>query len=93
MYFVISEVKYKGFQKLKGAKREEEEEKVKLELVFIPYPIIGHLKSTVEMAKLLVEQETKLSISIIILPFMSGDEVAVSAYISSLSAVSNDRLR
>ena len=44
------------------------------------------------MAKLLVEQETRLSISIIILPLLSGDDVSASAYISALSAASNDRL-
>ncbi|KAL1197497.1 UDP-glycosyltransferase 71B8 [Cardamine amara subsp. amara] len=66
---------------------------MKFELVFIPYPIIGHLKSTMEMAKLLVEQETQLTISIIVLPFMSGDETSASAYVASLSAISNDRLR
>ncbi|KAG7626128.1 UDP-glycosyltransferase 71B8 [Arabidopsis thaliana] len=64
----------------------------KFALVFVPFPILGHLKSTAEMAKLLVEQETRLSISIIILPLLSGDDVSASAYISALSAASNDRL-
>ncbi|XP_010488201.1 PREDICTED: UDP-glycosyltransferase 71B7-like [Camelina sativa] len=57
---------------------------MKVELVFIPLVATGHLRSAVEMAKLLVEQETRLSISVIILP---GGEVGV------LSAPPNDRLR
>ncbi|KAG7578196.1 UDP-glucuronosyl/UDP-glucosyltransferase [Arabidopsis thaliana x Arabidopsis arenosa] len=66
---------------------------MKFELVFIPYPGIGHLRSTVEMAKLLVDRETSLSISVIILPFMSEGEVGASDYIAALSASSSDRLR
>nr|AVW82187.1 putative UDP-glucosyltransferase UGT71B10 [Barbarea vulgaris subsp. arcuata] len=66
---------------------------MKSELVFIPYPGIGHLRPTVEVAKLLVDREPRLSISVFILPFISGDEVGASDYISALSAASNDRLR
>ncbi|AEE76552.1 UDP-glucuronosyl/UDP-glucosyltransferase [Arabidopsis suecica] len=66
---------------------------MKFELVFIPYPGIGHLRSTVEMAKLLVDRETRLSISVIILPFISEGEVGASDYIAALSASSNNRLR
>ncbi|CAH8261355.1 unnamed protein product [Arabidopsis lyrata] len=65
----------------------------KFELVFVPFPVIGHLRSTVEMAKLLVERENRLSISVIILPLLSGDDISSSAYIAALSAESNDRLR
>ncbi|EOA30491.1 hypothetical protein CARUB_v10013615mg [Capsella rubella] len=54
------------------------------ELVFIPFLGTGHLRSAVEMAKLLVERETRLSITVIILP---GGEVR------ALSAAPNDRLR
>ncbi|XP_010510623.1 PREDICTED: UDP-glycosyltransferase 71B7-like [Camelina sativa] len=57
---------------------------MKFELVFIPFLGTGHLRSTVEMAKLLVERETRLSISLIILP---GGKV------NALSALPNDRLR
>ncbi|XP_010488203.1 PREDICTED: UDP-glycosyltransferase 71B7-like [Camelina sativa] len=57
---------------------------MKFELVFIPFLGTGHLRSTVEMAKLLVERETRLSISLIILP---GGEV------NALSALPNHRLR
>ncbi|KAL1197496.1 UDP-glycosyltransferase 71B7 [Cardamine amara subsp. amara] len=65
---------------------------MRFELIFIPYPGIGHLRSTVEVAKLLVERETRLSISVLILPFISGGEVGASDYIAALSAASNDRL-
>ncbi|KAJ4868093.1 UDP-glycosyltransferase 71B7 [Raphanus sativus] len=66
---------------------------MKFELVFIPYPSISHLRSTVEMAKLLVEQENHLTISVLILPFLSGSAAAASPYVEALSAASNDRLR
>ncbi|EOA32184.1 hypothetical protein CARUB_v10015440mg [Capsella rubella] len=66
---------------------------MKFELVFIPYPGIGHLRSTVEIAKLLADHETRLSISIIILPFISGGELGASDYVAALSAASNNRLR
>ncbi|KAL6976021.1 hydroquinone glucosyltransferase [Sarracenia purpurea var. burkii] len=49
-------------------------EKTKMvELVFIPTPLTGHLVSTVEMAKLLVDRNHRLSITILImrLPFDS----------------------
>ncbi|CAN8268827.1 unnamed protein product [Cochlearia groenlandica] len=65
---------------------------MKSNLVFIPYPGIGHLRSAVEMAKLLVEQETTLSVSLLILPFVSHDEAAASAYVASHFAASTDRL-
>ncbi|WZZ28493.1 hypothetical protein YC2023_011894 [Brassica napus] len=63
------------------------------ELVFIPYPGISHLRSTVEMAKLLVDQENRLTISVLILPFLSGSAAAASPYVEALSAASNNRLR
>ncbi|EOA31865.1 hypothetical protein CARUB_v10015093mg [Capsella rubella] len=63
------------------------------ELIFVPFPVIGHLRSTVEMAKLLVEREARLSISVIVLPLLSKDDIGTSAYVSALSASSNDRLR
>ncbi|CAH2053079.1 unnamed protein product [Thlaspi arvense] len=63
---------------------------MKYELVFIPFPVSGHLRSAVEMAKLLVDQANHLSISVIILPFLSGrDDVGAS----DLSDASNERLR
>ncbi|CAA7029883.1 unnamed protein product [Microthlaspi erraticum] len=66
---------------------------MKFELVFIPYPGIGHIRSTVEISKLLIDQENRLSISLLILPSISGNETGASDYIAALSAASNDRLR
>ncbi|KFK39500.1 hypothetical protein AALP_AA3G251800 [Arabis alpina] len=60
---------------------------MKSELVFIPYPGISHLRSTVEMAKLLIDQETHLSITILILPSLYGTEVGASLFSD------DDRLR
>ncbi|VVA98818.1 unnamed protein product [Arabis nemorensis] len=68
---------------------------MKFELVFIPCHGISHLRSSVEMAKLLVDRETRLSITVIILPFLfpGGVGVGASAYVEALAASSNDRLR
>ncbi|KAL4580931.1 hypothetical protein LXL04_017137 [Taraxacum kok-saghyz] len=62
----------------------------KSELVFIPLPAIGHLKSTVEFAKLLLDQDERLSITVlVILPI--GDETNITSYTQSL-ANSNTRI-
>ncbi|VVA98816.1 unnamed protein product [Arabis nemorensis] len=65
---------------------------MKFELVFIPAPGISHLRSSVEIAKLLVDRETRLSITVIIL-LRGGSGAGDSAYLAALSASSNDRLR
>ncbi|EOA13283.1 hypothetical protein CARUB_v10026313mg [Capsella rubella] len=66
---------------------------MKQELVFVSLPVMGHLPSTVEMAKLLVHCETSLSVSVMILPFISGSvEVGFSDYFAALTAGSNERL-
>uniref|UniRef100_A0A1J3K1F1 Glycosyltransferase n=2 Tax=Noccaea caerulescens TaxID=107243 RepID=A0A1J3K1F1_NOCCA len=66
---------------------------MKFELVFVPFPGIGHLRSAVEIAKLLVKRDDRLSISILLLPSVPGGENVPSAYLTSLSAASNNRLR
>ncbi|CAA7019685.1 unnamed protein product [Microthlaspi erraticum] len=66
---------------------------MKSHLVFIPYSGISHLRSAVEMAKLLVDQDDRLSVTVIILPSRFGDEADYSAYVAALSAAPNDRLR
>ncbi|KAK1388759.1 Glycosyltransferase [Heracleum sosnowskyi] len=47
---------------------------MRAELIFIPSPGVGHLLSTVEVAKLLVSRDDRISVSILIirLPFDSG---------------------
>lgn len=56
----------------------------KVELVFIPSPGIGHLVSTVELAKLLIERDQRLSITILImkLPF----DTKINTYTQSVSS-------
>ncbi|KFK23128.1 hypothetical protein AALP_AAs61551U000200 [Arabis alpina] len=64
---------------------------MKIELVFIPSPGIGHLRSTVELTKQLIRIDHRLSITVIIIPYPSRTDATDSIYIESLS--STDRLR
>ncbi|KAF8051055.1 hypothetical protein N665_1811s0002, partial [Sinapis alba] len=64
-----------------------------IELVFIPSPGIGHLRSTIELAKQLVNGDDRLSITVIIIPRSSGGDADDAAQISSLFTPSQDRLR
>ncbi|CAH8276580.1 unnamed protein product [Arabidopsis lyrata] len=64
---------------------------MKNELVFIPSPGIGHLRSTVELAKRLVGSNYRLSITVIIIPYPSDDD-SETTYIASLTTASQDRL-
>ncbi|CAE5968082.1 unnamed protein product [Arabidopsis arenosa] len=67
---------------------------MKMELVFIPSPGDGHLRPLVEVAKLLVDRDDHLSITIIIIPQMHGFSSGnSSSYIASLSSASEERLR
>lgn len=56
------------------------------ELVFIPSPAIGHLISTVELAKLLIDRDEKLSITVLIMRL--PHDSTVTTYIESLSSPS-----
>ncbi|KAK9284154.1 hypothetical protein L1049_023322 [Liquidambar formosana] len=58
----------------------------KAELVFIPSPGIGHLVSTLEIAKLLIDRDDRLSVTVLImkLPF----DTMVGTYTQSLAASS-----
>ncbi|GLT44795.1 hypothetical protein SLA2020_186720 [Shorea laevis] len=65
----------------------------KPELVFIPTPVMGHLISAVEAAKLLVDLNDHLSITVLIIkPLL---ESKVNGYVQSLSATTSfsDRIR
>lgn len=67
---------------------------MKLELILIPSTGDGHLRPLVEVAKLLLDNDDHLSITVIIIPSMHGFQTtSYSSYISSLSTTSNDRLR
>ncbi|XP_028056243.1 UDP-glycosyltransferase 71A16-like isoform X2 [Camellia sinensis] len=59
----------------------------KAQLVFVPFPGIGHLISTVEMAKLLVGRDDRLSITVLIMKFPFENNT------QSLSNHASDRIR
>ncbi|KAG2239178.1 hypothetical protein Bca4012_023943 [Brassica carinata] len=61
-----------------------------MELVFIPSPGIGHLRSTVELAKQLINGDERLSITVIIIPRSFGGDVGDFA---PFFTPSHDRLR
>ncbi|XP_024996068.1 anthocyanidin 3-O-glucosyltransferase 2-like [Cynara cardunculus var. scolymus] len=64
------------------------------ELVFIPAPGVGHIMSTIEIAKLLVNRDQKLSITVLVIkpPPSSGSGSAITTYIESLAKKSIDRI-
>lgn len=59
----------------------------KSRLVFVPAPGMGHLVSTVEFAKLLINQDQRLSITVFVLK--SPGSTSVDAYTDSLTASPN----
>ncbi|KAI5671000.1 hypothetical protein M9H77_11364 [Catharanthus roseus] len=63
----------------------------KANLVFIPSPRIGHLISAVEMAKILLDQDERLSVTLVIikLPF----DTKISSYAKSLCESSTQRMK
>ncbi|KAJ4894244.1 UDP-glycosyltransferase 71B2 [Raphanus sativus] len=66
---------------------------MKLELVFIPSPGDGHIKPLVEVARLLVDRDDRISVTILIIPQIQGFSSGSSdSYIASLSTASEDRL-
>ncbi|XP_031254234.1 anthocyanidin 3-O-glucosyltransferase 2-like [Pistacia vera] len=60
----------------------------KAELVFIPAPGVGHLGSTVELAKLLLHRHQRISITVLVMKLPSDSKV--NTYLNSLS--SGDRI-
>ncbi|KAJ8527894.1 hypothetical protein K7X08_015345 [Anisodus acutangulus] len=61
---------------------------MKIELIFIPSPGIGHLVSTVEMAKLLITREKHMSITVLIIQLPNDNNL--SSYITSVSSFSSN---
>ncbi|XP_060209705.1 UDP-glucose flavonoid 3-O-glucosyltransferase 6-like [Lycium barbarum] len=59
-----------------------------IELIFIPCPGIGHLVSTVEMAKLLITREKHMSITVLIIQLPNDNKL--SSYIKSVSNFSSN---
>ncbi|CAL1359966.1 unnamed protein product [Linum trigynum] len=59
------------------------------QLVFIPFPSVGHLVSMVELAKLLVHRHSTLVVSIPVITSLST-AAAVTRYTDSLAAPDSD---
>ncbi|RWR74020.1 UDP-glycosyltransferase 71K1-like protein [Cinnamomum micranthum f. kanehirae] len=62
------------------------------ELVFLPQPSVGHLMSTVEFAKSLLEKQPCLSITVLLTHFHKSVTAPVTPYVQSIAA-SNARIR
>ncbi|KAK9059040.1 hypothetical protein SSX86_021659 [Deinandra increscens subsp. villosa] len=62
------------------------------ELVFIPAPAVGHIMSTIQMGKVLMNRDQTLSITVLIIKSPYPD-VALAAYIESLAENTNERIR
>ncbi|XP_065851696.1 anthocyanidin 3-O-glucosyltransferase 6-like [Euphorbia lathyris] len=62
----------------------------KAELIFIPSPGVGHLASSVEAAKLLLDRDNRLSISVII--FNRSSDSKLTNYTDSLTTTDRFRL-
>ncbi|KAI3804290.1 hypothetical protein L1987_25721 [Smallanthus sonchifolius] len=63
------------------------------ELVFIPAPGVGHIMSTVEIAKLFVNRDQRLSITVLVIqPPSSSSGPAITTYIESLSKNNINRI-
>ncbi|KAL4366802.1 hypothetical protein GQ457_05G005250 [Hibiscus cannabinus] len=63
----------------------------KAELVFIPAPEMGHLVSAVQLAKLLVDLSSNLSITFLTVKPLH--DAKVSAYVDSLTAATTSRIK
>ncbi|KAJ9558548.1 hypothetical protein OSB04_013162 [Centaurea solstitialis] len=61
------------------------------ELVFIPATALGHIMSTVEVAKLLVNRDQRLSLTILVIKPLLGSEIA--RYVESLTNSPTERIR
>ncbi|CAE5968081.1 unnamed protein product [Arabidopsis arenosa] len=61
---------------------------MKIELVFIPSPGVGHIRATTALAKLLVDSDDRLSVTLIVIPSRFSDDASSSVYTKS-----EDRLR
>ncbi|KAI7744584.1 hypothetical protein M8C21_001712 [Ambrosia artemisiifolia] len=62
-------------------------------LIFIPAPGVGHIMSTVEIAKLLVSRDQRLSITVLVIKPPSVDSgTAINVYIESLAKNTIDHI-
>ncbi|XP_022847831.1 putative UDP-glucose flavonoid 3-O-glucosyltransferase 3 [Olea europaea var. sylvestris] len=63
----------------------------KAELVFIPSPRVSHLMSTVEMAKLLLQKDARMSITVLIMKF--PNDTVLESYTQKLFAATDPSSR
>ncbi|KAF5816571.1 putative flavonol 3-O-glucosyltransferase [Helianthus annuus] len=62
-------------------------------LVFIPAPGLGHIMSTIEIAKLFVNRDQRFSITVLVIkPPSSGSGSTITTYIESLAKNNTDRI-
>ncbi|GKB47599.1 anthocyanidin 3-O-glucosyltransferase 2-like protein [Tanacetum coccineum] len=62
-------------------------------LVFIPAPGLGHIMSTIEIAKLLVNRDQRLFVTVLVIkPPRTGSGSGITTYIESLAKKSLDRI-
>ncbi|XP_071685981.1 anthocyanidin 3-O-glucosyltransferase 2-like [Rutidosis leptorrhynchoides] len=62
-------------------------------LIVIPAPGLGHIMSTVEIAKLLVNRDQRVSITVLVIkPKSEGSGSAITTYIESLANNAMDRI-
>ncbi|KAK1418973.1 hypothetical protein QVD17_28127 [Tagetes erecta] len=63
------------------------------ELIFIPLPVIGHMRSTIELTNLLINRNHHLSITVLIIQPISGLQTAspIATYIHSLTNTAHIR--
>ena len=64
------------------------------QLVFIPAPVIGHIRSTIDLAKLLVNRDQRLSITVLVINPPSGSRSGsvITTYIESLTKKPIERI-
>ncbi|KAL7608509.1 hypothetical protein Lser_V15G13947 [Lactuca serriola] len=66
------------------------------ELIFIPAPGVGHIMSTIEIAKLLVTRDQQISITVLVIipppTFGSGSGSPITTYTQSLAKNTMDRI-
>ncbi|KAJ0937928.1 putative flavonol 3-O-glucosyltransferase [Helianthus annuus] len=62
-------------------------------LVFIPAPGLGHIMSTIEIAKLFVNRDQRFSITVLVIkPPSSSSDSTITTYIESLAKNNTDRI-
>ncbi|MFS7926131.1 putative flavonol 3-O-glucosyltransferase [Helianthus anomalus] len=62
------------------------------ELIFIPFRVVGHIMSTIQIAKLLVNRDQRLAITVLVIKLPGATSApAITTYIESLAENTMDR--